>query len=907
MLFPYLILHESLDNASDGPNHAPATLRQLLTHRLWQVEQGQFKLLLQDAISYERAAAVRASEATVRQRTKTERQQAASVRADDGCLRSAAHLLLGDAVLPRTSETADKVEALYRSQPHQTTPSARGGAVRTVNGRTIAKRLRHIRGSAHPGPGGERNAHLRSLLASPHCLPTLTRWVNCWLRPEVSAAFRNPWLTSGLVPLDKGEGKPRPVVFQESLLKLVTGSVVDTSADELRLAAGSWQHGIYHQGGAIQMVWDLRCAMYESPDDVFTGIDCRNAFGEAARAPAMRAAQQHCPQFARLLHNLWDGTQQNVHIPDGPGSTRAVAVRDGFVQGGCEAAPAFGLCLRVAVDKFLKEAAQMCRAARVLAYMDDLYLQCSVTDWPVLMKSLRNCLASVGLHLRPDKSNAYIPSADPAWITSHQGDFCEHANLRADGLPTLGTAADGQFSTQLGPAADPCKASRERLQKAEQLCSELRDLCSAPIAAKRRHPAWKLLSGVVNHSLTYDASVNPPGAVTPLGRHLDDTVEATACAILGVQDLSRAAVSQLRLGRQAGGCDLISMTDRCYTAYLAAALRIAPAWATDTALQPLLPGVREAQHALWELGIALDQHAMPYETSRPPQILFDPDVHLQRFLPKRQRKWWEKLDNLRAAELAQRSADDATRLRSCGGVEGGAFLLATQSEGGSNLADAIFSTAVLFRLGLPVMRPCACQHSTVQHGKARRVCLQAADGHGHHAVTCKVGGAPYAAHSQGCNVLHAGAQQAGWQARREQIVPELASQECMSPQLDIEGWGLLGQQRLLVDFTLRHPLAARYSATCDPMQIAEEEKAKQYPPKQGLHVHAAALEVYGRHSDGLRALLEQFADFARQRERAMGMSPTRWLKRWRTQLSCIAAVMVGRSVQQAAHSPMPAG
>ena len=618
----------------------------------------------------------------------------------------------------------------------------------------------------------------------------------------------------------------------------------------------------------------------------------------------MRAAQEYCPQFARLLHNLWDGTQQHVHIPDGPGSTRDIIVQDGFVQGGCEAAPAFGLCLRVAIDKFLSEAAQIGKAARVLAYIDDLYLQCSVADWPVLMKSLRGHLSLVGLCLRPDKCNAYIPSADAAWVATHRGAFCEHASLRTDGLPTLGTAADGQFSTQLGPSADPSRASRERLQQAELLCTEIRNLCTAPIAAKRRHPAWKLLSGVANHSLTYDASVNPPGAIVPLGRRLDDTVEATARAVLGVRELGGDAITQMRFGRQAGGCDLRSMADRCCTAYLAAALRIAPGWESDTDLRPILPGVRASQHALRELGIALDQHAMPHLSTNPPQTLFDPAVHLQFILPKRQRAWWDKLDSLRAAVLAQRSPENAIRLRSCGGVEGGTFLQASRSEGGADLADAIFSVAVLFRLGEPVMQPCACQHSTGQRSAARRVCLCAADMHGHHAVTCKIGGAPYAAHSQGCNVLHQGAQQAGWQARREQVIPELASRECMSPQLDIEGWGLLGQQRLLIDFTLRHPLARRYSAGCDSMLLAEEEKAKQYPPKQGLHVQAAALEVYGRHGGGLRNLLEQLADSARQRERAMGLPSTRWLKRWRTQLSCVAAVFVGRSVQQASSQPV---
>ena len=83
--------------------------------------------------------------------------------------------------------------------------------------------------------------------------------------------------------------------------------------------------------------------MAARPEHIVTGIDCKNAFGEAARSPACRIAAQHSPTFARLLHNLWESTDLVIHVPDGPGSTRALSVQDGFVQGGCGAAPGFAL------------------------------------------------------------------------------------------------------------------------------------------------------------------------------------------------------------------------------------------------------------------------------------------------------------------------------------------------------------------------------------------------------------------------------------------------------------------------------------------------------------------------------------------------------------------------------------
>jgi len=80
-----------------------------LTQRLVLAEQGNFAKLLADALAYHHTEAQRAAEACLRERTEAELQQAASDRPEDGCLRSATQLLLGDSVLPATTENAQKV------------------------------------------------------------------------------------------------------------------------------------------------------------------------------------------------------------------------------------------------------------------------------------------------------------------------------------------------------------------------------------------------------------------------------------------------------------------------------------------------------------------------------------------------------------------------------------------------------------------------------------------------------------------------------------------------------------------------------------------------------------------------------------------------------------------------------
>ena len=136
-------------------------------------------------------------------------------------------------------------------------------------------------------------------------------------------------------------------------------------------------------------------------------------------------------------------------------------------------------------------------------------------------------------------------------------------------------------------------------------------------------------------------------------------------------------------------------------------------------------------------------------------------------------------------------------------------------------------------------------------------------------------------------------------------MPELAIAACQAPQLDVVGWSAFGHGRLLIDFSLRLPGVARYSRGQDAMIVAGREKDHHYPSRQGLQVRTAAMETYGRFGSELTALLDQLADLARQRDRAFSLPPTRWLRKWRAQLSLVAARMAGRAVQSACPPDAP--
>ena len=77
-------------------------------------------------------------------------------------------------------------------------------------------------------------------------------------------------------------------------------------------------------------------------------------------------------------------------------------------------------------------------------------------------------------------------------------------------------------------------------------------------------------------------------------------------------------------------------------------------------------------------------------------------------MAKRQKGWWPAIDQKRQQQLSQavkHRKEGTDRLTSCAGPEGGAFLRSTTADGIPSLADAHFSAATKYILGMATMPP----------------------------------------------------------------------------------------------------------------------------------------------------------------------------------------------------------
>ena len=227
-------------------------------------------------------------------------------------------------------------------------------------------------------------------------------------------------------------------------------------------------------------------------------------------------------------------------------------------------------------------------------------------------------------------------------------------------------------------------------------------------------------------------------------------------------------------------------------------------------------------------------------------------------------------------------------------------MLAGPSEAGFSLTDQEFRLATRWRMGLDLTIAPACRHTTTGRAQAPpRPCRHALDPKGVHALTCKIGGCTNTVHNAVADVIHEACKAAGYSARREQVIPELATEAVKEPRLDVEAWGVAGHGRLLLDITVRNERAERYRGN-HATSRAEREKSTKYPAKGGVQATGIAVSVQGRHGPQLAELLDGLADLARARELSRSMAPTKWLKKWRAQIAMELARFVGRAASSAA-------
>ena len=299
---------------------------------------------------------------------------------------------------------------------------------------------------------------------------------------------------------------------------MVTSSILRAHISHVRTAAGEYKCGIYHEGGAPEVAWKIHAKMAAEPTKVFIACDIKNGFGAVRKSDAIEGARRWCPVLGTVFANLWAGKQgvQPTAWANTPGGDRPITVRDGLLQGACEALVAFALALRVATtefeDEMRKQGVGLTTELEYWAYVDDLTIATTAEVAPKVMDRLKEILERHGLELRSDRRTAYCPT--PGRVDGVREEMTRFVKWTPDGLMIMGTASDGDYRTEITAGARRNQEpTSERLQNARILAGKIRQMCEADLDCRRLAPAWKLVTIVLNSALSFDCCVVPPEAL----------------------------------------------------------------------------------------------------------------------------------------------------------------------------------------------------------------------------------------------------------------------------------------------------------------------------------------------------------------------------------------------------------
>ena len=177
--------------------------------------------------------------------------------------------------------------------------------------------------------------------------------------------------------------------------------------------------------------------------------------------------------------------------------------------------------------------------------------------------------------------------------------------------------------------------------------------------------------------------------------------------------------------------------------------------------------------------------------------------------------------------------------------------------------------------------------------KTMEECGEARDCHGDHAACCSYGPLRIKRHDNIADSLADMILKTGAHVRREAYVRAFSTPRSEA-WLDIWAFGGLHIEDLLIDVTVRHPMASAYqpaaaSRAGAAAAAAEEMKLDRYPGNGGRCATPFAVETWGRLGLSAEQLMESLASEATRHSRRRGHDATAggFLRKWRATLDVV--------------------
>ena len=215
-----------------------------------------------------------------------------------------------------------------------------------------------------------------------------------------------------LLALAKPAGGVRPIAVGSCLRRMPAAAVARQLKQAFAAALLPVQFGVGVDGAAELMVTAVRTILAAHPGWVVFTTDARNAFNSVSRRAIIGALRECFPQLLPFVSVFYarDGDLV-IRMPWGAECVRS---RSGVQQGDPLGSALFSLALQHLLLRVAATAVGAAAGARVLAFIDDVYLVGPLQWATAAYGQLAAEYPSVGLEMRHAKGGVYSPCPLPA-------------------------------------------------------------------------------------------------------------------------------------------------------------------------------------------------------------------------------------------------------------------------------------------------------------------------------------------------------------------------------------------------------------------------------------------------------------------------------------------------------------
>ena len=547
------------------------------------------------------------------------------------------------------------------------------------------------------------------------------------------------------------------------------------------------------------------------------------------------------------------------------------------------------------------------------AYQDDNYLVGKISAIANVWPNMRKYLAEAGHELNLSKSEIWLPGCDDitdANLPASARHICSDIRRSIGGIKVMGSAAQGQFESMLGPMQLAAQPAGERLQKSISLGERLRLYIEGSQDDTKRHVAWCLLTKCIKEALSYDIRTLPLDIMKPLLEQHAALLRDGVAAVLG-REVTTEQWRQIQLPGPLGGFGVrlpLASADAAYVAtYFSTADRVKALCVALGKPTRVDTGRREMENALERLrqsGVRVDtQGAVNFTEAARLTYESGPwhhDITVKELLDHQVRRTGPPQGQgsrmhsriMRAIEALEATAHfqglQSNHLRELtlaagGRMTGKSWTAAPQSKA-RFWDDDHFLCAAAMRMGaLEAPAGTVCQIPKANGD----TCLREMSHPVVHPQLCKHGPARLRPHRSLVVKLTKLVQRSGMFADMERAVPSLyridAQGKVQETVLDVVASPPAGFSTFTADITVRCPHSERYAgAATTPGRAANDGELEKFE-RYGDTVSPLSFETYGRLGMRSQQALMRMASVAAETSNS-GVTAATLYAKWRLEL-----------------------